>query len=88
MYIQQFKFFLPSSLDARHPLSFIASERDILFVDIPVAGFQFLDQPAFRHIPVPDQLVISDIIGQRCDQEGIFAEAAAHLMQFPHIGSQ
>ncbi len=69
MYIQQFKFFLPSSLDARHHLSFIASERDILFVDIPVAGFQFLDQPAFRHIPVPDQLVISDIIGQRCDQE-------------------
>ena len=31
---------------------------------------------------------ITDIIGQRCDQEGIFSEAAAHLMQFPHIGSQ
>ena len=71
-YIQQFKLFLPSSLDARHYLSLIASERDILLVDIPVAGFQFLDQPAFGYLPVPDQPVISDIIGQRCDQEGIF----------------
>ena len=69
MYIQQFKLFLPSSLDARHHLSLIASERDILLVNIPVAGFQLLDQPAFRYLPVPDQPVISDIIGQRCDQE-------------------
>ena len=53
-YIQQFKFLLPPSLDARHHLSLIASERDILLVDIPVAGFQFLNQPAFRHLPVPD----------------------------------
>ena len=34
MYIQQFKLFLPSSLDARHHLSLIASERDILLVNI------------------------------------------------------
>lgn len=88
MYIQQFKLLLPSSLDARHHLSLIASERDILLVDIPVAGFQFLDQPAFRYLPIPDQPVISNIIGQRCDEQGIFSEAAAHLMQFPQIGSQ
>ena len=41
---------------------FIASERDIFLVDIPAAGFQFLNQPAFRHFPVPDQPVISHII--------------------------
>lgn len=85
--IQQFKFLLPSSFDARHHLPLITSERDILLVDIPVAGFQFLNQPAFRHLPVPDQPVISDIIGQRCDKQGIFSEAVAHLMQFPQIGS-
>lgn len=88
MYIQQFKLLLPSSLDARHHLSLVASERDILLVDIPVAGFQFLDQPAFRYLPVPDQPVISDIIGQRCDEQGIFSEAAAHLIQFTQIDSQ
>ncbi len=53
MYIQQFKLFLPSSLDARHHLSLIASERDILLVDIPVAGFQLLDQLAFGIFPYP-----------------------------------
>lgn len=31
---------------------------------------------------------ITNIIGQRCDEQGIFSEAAAHLMQFPQIGSQ
>ena len=60
--IQQFKLFLPSSLDARYHFSLIASERDIFLVDIPAAGFQFLNQPAFRHFPVPDQPVISHII--------------------------
>ena len=86
--IQQFKLFLPSSLDARHHFSLIASERDIFLVDIPVAGLQFLNQPAFRHFPVPNQPVISHIIEQRCDEQGIFSEAAAHLIQFLQIGSQ
>ena len=47
-----------------------------------------MDQPAFRYLPIPDQPIISNIIGQRCDEQGIFSEAAAHLIQFPQIGSQ
>ena len=86
--IQQFKLFLPLSLNTRHHFFLIVSERDIFLVDIPVAGFQFLNQSALRHFPVPDQPVITYIIGQRCDEQVIFSEAAAHLIQFPQIGSQ
>ena len=80
--IQQFKLFLPSSLDARYHFSLIASERDIFLVDIPAAGFQFLNQPAFRHFPVPDQPVISDIIGQHCARRASFPKRLHILYSF------
>ena len=43
-------FHLPSPLDARNYLAFIAAEGNVLLVNIPVSGFQFLYQLAFGKV--------------------------------------
>lgn len=46
-------FHLPSPLDARNYLAFIAAERNVLLVNVPVPGFKFLYQLAFGKIFAP-----------------------------------
>ena len=43
-------FHLPSPLDARNYLAFIAAEGNVLLVNVPVPGFQFLYQLAFGKV--------------------------------------
>ena len=40
-------FHLSSSFNARNYLAFIAAERNVLLVNVPVPGFKFLYQLAF-----------------------------------------
>lgn len=46
-------FHLPSPLDARNYLAFIAAEGNVLLVNIPISGFQFLYQLAFGKVFAP-----------------------------------
>ena len=48
--------------DAWYRFPFIAPEGDIFVVDIPVAGFQFLNQFAFWDFSIAYQTVIPHII--------------------------
>ncbi len=41
-----------------------------------------MNQPAFRHFPVPDQPVISDIIGQHCARRASFPKRLHILYSF------
>lgn len=43
-------FHLPSSFNARNYLAFIAAEGNVLLVNVPVPGFQFLYQLAFGKV--------------------------------------
>lgn len=43
-------FHLPSPFNARNYLAFIAAERNVLLVNVPVPGFQFLYQLAFGKV--------------------------------------
>ena len=60
--IQQPEFLFSSPLYAGNHFPLITSERDVLPVNIPVAGFQFLHQPAFGYLPISDQPVIAHIM--------------------------
>ena len=46
-YIQEFKLLFSSALDARNHLAPVTPERNILVIDVPVAGFQSPYQTAF-----------------------------------------
>lgn len=62
MDVQELKFFISSPFDAWYYFSIVAPEGDILVIDIPISGFQFLYQSAFGHLPIADQTIIADIV--------------------------
>lgn len=53
--IQQLKLSFSAAFDAGDWLAFIATVRDILFVNIPVAGLDFLDKVTLRAFAIAKQ---------------------------------
>ena len=86
--IQQFKLFLPPSLNARHHFSLIASERDIFLVDIPVAGFQFLNQSAFRHPAMALQSENAHVIAQNAQKQCIILKLPERITTLSKVTPQ
>lgn len=66
---KQHVFHLSSAFDARYHLAPVTPEGNILPVDVPVSGFQLLQQPAFGHLPVPLEAVSPHIVGQYADEQ-------------------
>ena len=54
-YIQQLKLSFSAAFDAGNWLALIATLRDILLVDIPVAGLYFLDKVTLRAFTIAKQ---------------------------------
>lgn len=50
LFKEQHIFYLPSPLNTRHNLAFIAAEGNVLLVNIPVPGFKLLYQLAFGKV--------------------------------------
>ena len=63
-YIQQLKLSFSATFDTGSGLAFVATVRDILFVNIPVAGLDFLDKVTLRAFAIAKQSVVTDIVGQ------------------------
>ena len=54
-YIQQLKLSFSAAFDTGDRFAFIATIRDILFVNIPVAGLDFLDKVTLRAFAIAKQ---------------------------------
>ena len=54
-YIQQLKLSFSAAFDTGDWLAFIATVRDILLVDISVAGLDYLDKVTLRAIAIAKQ---------------------------------
>jgi len=54
-YIQQLKLSFSAAFDAGYWLAFVATVRDILLIDIPVAGLYFLDKVTLRAFAIAKQ---------------------------------
>ena len=54
-YIQQLKLSFSAAFDAGDRLALVATVRDILLVDIPVAGLYFLDKVTLRAFTIAKQ---------------------------------
>ena len=54
-YIQQLKLSFSAAFDAGNRFALIATVRDILFVNIPVAGLDFLDKVTLRAFAIAKQ---------------------------------
>ena len=63
-YIQQLKLSFSATFDAGDWLAFVATVRDILFVNIPVAGLDFLDKVTLRAFAIAKQSAVTDIVSQ------------------------
>ena len=87
-YVQEFKLFFPPPFDARYHLAPVTPEGNILPVDVPVSGFQLLQQPAFGHLPVPLEAVSPHIVGQYADEQGIAPQITEHAAQLVQIRPQ
>ena len=65
-YIQQLKLSFSAAFDAGDRLALVATVRDILFVNIPVAGLDFLDKVTLRAFAIAKQSAVTDIVSQHC----------------------
>ena len=65
-YIQQLKLSFSAAFDAGNRLAFVAAIRDILLVDIPVTGLDFLDKITLRAFAIAKQSAVTDIVSQHC----------------------
>ena len=54
-YIQQLKLSFSAAFDAGDRLALVATVRDILLVNIPVAGLDFLDKVTLRAFAIAKQ---------------------------------
>ena len=54
-YIQQLKLSFSAAFDAGDRLALVATVRDILLVDIPVTGLDFLDEVTLRAFAIAKQ---------------------------------
>ena len=54
-YIQQLKLSFSAAFDAGDRLALVATVRDILLVNIPVTGFNFLDKVTLRAFAIAKQ---------------------------------
>lgn len=54
-HIQRLKLSFPAVFDAGYWFAFVASVRDILLVDIPFAGLDFLDKVTLRAFAIAKQ---------------------------------
>ena len=63
-YIQQLKLSFSAAFDAGDRLALVATVRDILFVNIPVAGLDFLDKVTLRTFAIAKQSAVTDIVSQ------------------------
>ena len=54
-YIQQLKLSFSATFDTGYGLAFVATVQDILFVNIPVAGLDFLDKVTLRAFAIAKQ---------------------------------
>lgn len=63
-YIQQLKLSFSAAFDAGDRLAFVAAVRDILLVDIPVAGLDFLDKITLRAFAIAEQSAVTYIVRQ------------------------
>ena len=63
-YIQQLKLSFSAAFDAGDRLALVATVRDILFVNIPVAGLDFLDKVTLRTFTIAKQSAVTDIVSQ------------------------
>ena len=66
----------------------VVAESDILPINIPVARLQLPDQLAFGYLPVPQQTVWTNIVGERGKEQTIFPELPEHRAEFPQVFSQ
>lgn len=62
LFKKQFKFLFSPSLYAWNHFPLVAPEGDILLINIPVSGFQFLNQSALGYLSIAYQTVITHII--------------------------
>lgn len=63
-YIQQLKLSFSAAFDAGDRLALVATVRDILLVNIPVAGLDFLDKVTLRAFTISQQSAVADIVSQ------------------------
>jgi hypothetical protein len=52
LFKKQHEFHLPSPFDAWNYLTSVATERNVLLIDVPVSCFQFLYELAFGQISI------------------------------------
>ena len=71
-YIQQLKLSFSAAFDAGDWLAFVATVRDILLVDIPVARLDFLDKVTLWAFAIAEQSTVADIVSQNRQQQSIF----------------
>lgn len=87
-YKQQLEFFLSPPFDARNHFSFVATEGNIFFIDVPVPNLQFCQQSALGHLPVSLEAVSPHIVGQYADEQGIAPQITEHAAQLVQIRPQ
>ena len=61
-YIQQLKLSFSAAFDAGDRLALVATVRDILLVNIPVTGLDFLDEVTLRAFAIAKQSAVTDIM--------------------------
>lgn len=66
------KLSFSAAFDAGDRLALVATVRDILLVDIPVAGLDFLDKVTLRAFAIAKQSAMADIVSQNRQQQSIF----------------
>ena len=86
--IKQRKFRLSPFEQHGVPFPLVVAEGDILPINASVASLQLSDQLAFGYLPVPQQTVWTDIVGERGKQKRILPELLEHRAELPQVFSQ
>lgn len=86
-FIQQQKLHFPSPLYRADFPPLVVAVGYILLIDVPVTGFQLLQQTAFRVFPISEQSSVTHIVAEYGKDQGIFpilAEQPVTLLQIPY----
>ena len=60
------KLSFSAAFDAGDRLAFVATVRNILLVDIPIAGLDSLDKVTLRAFAIAEHSAVPDIVSQNC----------------------
>ena len=77
----------PFEQSGQHP-AFIATEREVFGLDVSVALFELLYQPAFGTVSATEQRSRTDIVREDSQEQGVLAETAEEDITAEQVGTQ